>query len=152
MEAYFDTGRKDHGRYFDDSMLDPDLGKITVVRVWHKGYIDGIEVQYGSKSHGQRIGLKRDHETKVSELLLADDEHITAVHGRSGWWLDQLNFVTSKGRTMNTGTSMGGHPFVFEVPGKVVGFFRYEVSEYVDYFGAAFEAAKKSGKWGSESL
>jgi len=138
MEIYKDIGRRNNFPFFDNSKLDPNLGPITLVRIWHNMYVEGIEVWYGEKSSGQHIGKERNKSTSVSELIPNADEFITEISGRSGHWIDSIEFKTNYGRVLKCGTSTGGNPFILAVPNMVVKSFKFEVGSYLNYLGAVF--------------
>lgn len=138
MEIYQDTGLKGQATYYDDSKLAQDLDPITVVRVWHKDFVEGIEIWYGPRSSGQHIGMQRNADTNVDELMLGIGEYITEIRGRSGHWLDSITFITNEERKLECGKSLGGGPFRLFAPGMVIKCFRYEVGNYVNYIGAVF--------------
>lgn len=84
---------------------------IKEIRVWSGTYVRGIQVVYrvGTKAveMPKHCGTGTDNLTVMS---FAEDEYITAIHARTGDWLDTVTFVTNK-KTMRFGTSNGGSPF-----------------------------------------
>lgn len=98
--------------FFDNPAV---ASHITQIRVRHGqgGVVNCLEMSYDGQSAGTH-GAAGDGE--LSELTLAGDETIVDVQGRCGLFVDQLNFVTNKGRTVGGGGTGGvtfdtkGHP------------------------------------------
>eukprot|EP00826_Nyctotherus_ovalis_P064623 TRINITY_DN9483_c0_g4_i2.p1 TRINITY_DN9483_c0_g4~~TRINITY_DN9483_c0_g4_i2.p1 ORF type:complete len:393 (+),score=71.77 TRINITY_DN9483_c0_g4_i2:265-1443(+) len=145
METYQDAGLAKQAPLYDDSKLAHNLDPFTVIRVWYKDYVEGIEVWYGPRSHGQRIGSARNADSNVDELMFNPGESLVSISGRSGHWLDTVTFATSEGRSITCGKSKGGDPFSLAVPGMVVSSLKYEVGEYLNYIGAVFAPPKHAG-------
>lgn len=140
------AGHKDEDSNFhDDSKLTKDLPALSVIRIWHGEFIEGIETCYGQLTSGQHIGKERKPSDNINELILSQGEYITQVGGRSGAWLDRISFKTNYGRTLECGKSTGGEPFNFEVPGMVVSYFKYEVGNHVNLIEVIFDVPKSSG-------
>ncbi|AWO96957.1 putative zymogen granule membrane protein 16-like isoform 3 [Scophthalmus maximus] len=77
------------------------VGSITAIRVWEvqNNYIAGIHLRYDyiwSKMIGRTYGT-------VNELRLFDGERIVQVSGKYYSYIQQLIFVTSRGRTLTVG-------------------------------------------------
>jgi hypothetical protein len=128
------------GSAFDDlSAAGNNLGKIVAIKVRHGDRVDSIDVSYagqsGSTAHGGGGGSE-------DTFSLDPDEWITEVHGRSGDMVDQLQFLTSKGRVSPVYGGNGGNAFIESWPKSVVKAIFGRSGAGLDQIGMYFEDAK----------
>uniref|UniRef100_A0A3Q1F3B7 Jacalin-type lectin domain-containing protein n=1 Tax=Acanthochromis polyacanthus TaxID=80966 RepID=A0A3Q1F3B7_9TELE len=76
-------------------------GRITAVRLWsgYNSFIFGIQFRFGpiwSRTVGRTTGARQ-------EIQLFEDETIVQVSGKYGRYIQQLIFVTSRGRFLIAG-------------------------------------------------
>ena len=80
-------------------------------------YVDAIQITYklpdGSELVGGYYGGPGGTENTI-DIDIANGERIVAIVGRSYTYLDQLGFVTSKGRIFGPYGGYGGNPFKVE--------------------------------------
>lgn len=85
----------------------PAAGRISEIRIRHGQVVECLEILYDGVSasvHGNSQG------GALSSLVLEPDEFVVEVYGRAGLFVDQLYFVTNRGRKVGGGGE-GGQPF-----------------------------------------
>ena len=89
------------------------IRKIIVhTRLWDsRNVIKGLEITFLENDAIVKFGLEDGPGRIKEEFELEDGEHITHVEGRSGWYLDQLTFVTNKNRKLGPIGGDGGDKF-----------------------------------------
>ena len=89
------------------------IRKITVhTRLWDdRNCIKGLEIKFMESDTVVKLGLEDGPGRTRQEFELEDGEHIAYVEGRSGWFLDQLTFVTNKNRKLGPVGGDGGDKF-----------------------------------------
>ena len=80
-------------------------------------YVDAIQITYelpdGSELVGGYYGGNGGTQN-IIEIDVANGERIIGVFGRSYTYLDQLGFITNKGRTLGPYGGCGGDPFTID--------------------------------------
>uniref|UniRef100_A0A3P8TVP4 Jacalin-type lectin domain-containing protein n=1 Tax=Amphiprion percula TaxID=161767 RepID=A0A3P8TVP4_AMPPE len=76
-------------------------GRITAIRMWsgYNSFIFGIQFRFGpiwSRTVGSKVGV-------LQEIQLFEGEYIIQVSGKYGRYIQQLIFVTSRGRFLIAG-------------------------------------------------
>lgn len=84
-----------------------DTSRITRIRIRYAEVVDYLELFYDGVSAG---GHGNPQGGTQHELDLAEDESIVGVSGRTGLFVDALEFTTNKGRTVGGG-GYGGQRF-----------------------------------------
>ena len=85
---------------------------VVHTRLWDdRNCIKGLEITFAESDTVVRYGLEDGPGRTKQEFELADGEHISYVEGRSGWYLDQLTFVTNKNRKLGPVGGDGGDKF-----------------------------------------
>ena len=97
----------DHGKHFGI------VKKIKIhTRLWDdRNIIKGLEVHFSGKDKSIKFGLEDGPGGTVHEYELDEGEHVSYVEGRSGWFLDQITFVTNKNRKLGPIGGDGGDKF-----------------------------------------
>ena len=141
--TYLEAG-KHHGdtvAYKDEDML-ASIGKhptrITAVRVWWDKFVVGMEVFYDGTSAGARLGSEHTPGLVYQDLILAEGEYLTRVHGRAGDIMDYVVFETNTGRQQAFGASGGGDPFDLHVEGKYIKGFTCGFGGHLHFIGCHF--------------
>ena len=120
------------GGAFDDlNSLGNQLGKIKSITVRH---VDSIAVTYGPatrSSHGGGGGGE-------DRFDLEDDEWLTEIRGRSGLYLDQVQFFLSSGRVSPVYGGYGGGPFIERRDNSIIKAFFGRSGLYIDQLGVYF--------------
>jgi hypothetical protein len=124
------------GGAFQDPGPVPELGRITNITIRSGSFVDAIATSYllpdgssGTFAHGGTGGIQQ-------QIHFTNTEHIIAVIGRSGTYLDNIAFLTEDRegvrRTYGPFGGGGGSPFI--VNRKVNGFFGRS-GAYIDQIG-----------------
>ncbi len=85
-------------------------GRLRSISVWHGKFIDGMEVQWQDESDPTRLERSPHaggYGGRMDTFDLAFDEAIVRVEGRSGDFVDRLEFFTNKGRSKVFGGTGG---------------------------------------------
>ena len=90
-----------------------NIKKIVVhTRIWDsRNIVKGMEICLLGNDQVIKFGLDDGPGNAREEFDLGKDEYIAYVEGRSGWYLDQLTFVTNKNRKLGPVGGTGGDAF-----------------------------------------
>ena len=120
-------GGKPFDDFEDETFPSPVVGIKKIVINTETSGIRSIQVTY-QLSNGETCPGKKHGGSggTTNEFTLEDDEIITQITGKwdsskDSQWVDNLQFITNKGRKKSYGGSGGDTPF--EVSGEIVGFF-----------------------------
>ena len=86
---------------------DYKLPVIKEIGIWVDTFVAGVKIIYDDDKTYEHTGSSGDPRTYKS-LVLQKGEHISAIHGRTGCWMDQLTIFTNKGRLLKAGGNGGG--------------------------------------------
>lgn len=141
-----------------------DESKLTRIRVYHGGALDGIKFYYSngdapavpprnymdkitsklgnmslnSNEKSVLIGNEKPHFT---EVLVKPGDRISKMHFRNGAWIDAVQFEFESGdKTNMLGNAHGGHLTTLEIPGKgykLVGMYGY-IGGWLDGIGIIY--------------
>jgi len=129
------------GEAFTDPVLtwEPAIQAIASITIGADRYVDSIQITYlladGSRYAAPRHGGDGG---KLHPIVFRDGEHIIAVSGNCGDFVNQIGFTTQdgNGETRVYGPyGGGGGGQVFDVVGDVIGFFG-RCGRYVDAIAA----------------
>ncbi len=87
--------------------------RISGFEISHGPHVHGLKVFYeinGTLTPGSTYGGYTGNEGTAS-VTLDSDERIVSVSGRSGDFIDQLEFATNEGRQLGPYGVLGGGPF-----------------------------------------
>ena len=69
---------------------------VIHTRLWdQRNIIKGMEIHFLGNDQVVKLGLHDGPGNTTHTFELDPDEYITSIEGRSGWYLDQLTFVTN---------------------------------------------------------
>ena len=115
----------------------PPSARINEVHVFANQYVEAVQIFY-SDEEGNIAALPKigGGGGKRHILRLDGDEHITAISGENGWYVDCLRFHTNKRVSQTYGGDGGFDEYRIDIPAgmKMVGL--YGKSDwYVDALG-----------------
>src|SRR5690606_34290785 len=95
----------------------PDGARLTAIHVYTEWVINAIRFDYidANGATGGRPpigGLGGEHHV----FYLDEDEYVTGISGRAGWYIDSIQFRTNKRRSPLYGGSGGDRDYSFEAP------------------------------------
>lgn len=126
------------GSPFEDDV--PAGARISEVRIYAGNNIDGIQVVYALRN-GRKIEGPVHGGTggRVNVVRLDSDEHITAISGRHGIYVDSITIHTNKRTSRTFGGRGGSRAYRIEVPARsqAVGFIG-RAGNYVDAIGLKY--------------
>jgi len=124
------------GNEFHD-YIPPNEARIKVVHVFTHEYVDALQFGYLDASGEMALLPKIGGDGGFAyQFVLDEDEYLTGVCGRYGWYIDQICFQTNKRVSETFGGKGGVSEFNIQAPREheVIGLFgRYEW--YLDAIG-----------------
>lgn len=94
----------------------PDDARITVVHIYTEWVVNAIQFDYvraDGTTGGQPVGgMGGEHHT----FHLDDDEYLTGISGRCGWYIDSLRLHTNKRVSPVYGGQAGDRDYLFVAP------------------------------------
>lgn len=124
------------GKPFDNYAI-PEKARVTAVHVYTEWVINAIQLDYmdSNGENGGRPpigGLGGEHHV----FYLDEDEYLTGISGRAGWYVDSIRFHTNKRLSPSYGGTGGDREYNFEAPAghEVTGFFGRS-AWYIDALG-----------------
>lgn len=115
----------------------PDGARLTAIHVYTEWVINAIRFDYidadGAAGGRPPIGgLGGEHHV----FYLDEDEYVTGINGRAGWYIDSIQFRTNKRRSPLYGGSGGDRDYSFDAPAgyEVAGLFGRS-DWYIDSLG-----------------
>jgi hypothetical protein len=94
---------------FDGQQGQVTIRKIDVIsRTWDTRHIIGGLKLYLDNNKTLEFGCKKSANLDVTTLTVPDGQHIATVHGQSGWYIDQLEFITNTGLQLGPVGGNGG--------------------------------------------
>ncbi len=124
------------GQPFDNYDL-PEGARLTAVHVYTDWVINALKFEYvaADGTHGERPtvgGLGGEHRI----FYLDDDEYLTGISGRAGWYIDSIQFHTNKRRSPLFGGVGGDVEYSFAAPAgyEITGLFGRS-AWYIDSLG-----------------
>lgn len=124
------------GQPFDNYDI-PEGARLTAIHVFTEWVINAIQFDYvrsdGNPAGNPPIGgLGGEHHV----FYLDDDEYLTGISGRAGWYIDSIRFHTNKRVSSTFGGVGGEREFTFEAPaGFEIGGLFGRSAWYVDALG-----------------
>lgn len=117
----------------------PQGARIAEIHFLFENYVNAMQIVYAS-ADGTKVPMApigRLIGTHVG-FVLDRDEHIIAVSGRCGWFIDSLQIQTNKRKLDKVGGTAGDHEFALTAPADhaVVGF-HGRADWHIDAFGLA---------------
>ncbi|HSU53087.1 MAG TPA: jacalin-like lectin [Candidatus Dormibacteraeota bacterium] len=108
-------------------------GRITKVSVWHRQYVDGIQLETEAGPLPRIGGTGKHRDVKVDSFELAADEIITGICVEYWTYVDRITFHTNKGHYGPFGGSGGRVTKTLEAPaGRRIAGFKGRHWELVD--------------------
>ncbi|GJJ16174.1 hypothetical protein Clacol_010454 [Clathrus columnatus] len=130
--GYFGSDSSFHNT-FSDYQENPEIlfASLKKIYIHAKTYIHSIQCEYQGPEKKILLGNKHGNsgEAPLYVFELNADEYIVKVRGRSGEYIEQLRFLTNKGRVSSIYGGSGGKPFVWIVDKK-----RYPSSPGLHHF------------------
>jgi len=126
----------------------PAGAKLREIRLLTNRFVNAIQLIYtdadGSISDLAPVGGMSG---ELQVFTLADDEYLTGVSGRCGWYLDSLRLHTNKRESMTYGGAGGTEEFHFDAPAgsEICGFFG-SADWYIDSLGVITRPRKQKSK------
>lgn len=124
----------------------PKDAQITAIHIYTEWVINAIQLDYRNSdgSDGGRPpvgGLGGEHHV----FYLQDDEYLTGISGRAGWYIDSIRFHTNKRVSPTYGGVGGDREYSFITPAgyEVEGFFGRS-AWYVDSLGITVRLVKST--------
>ena len=122
------------GKPFDHYNV-PNGARLSAVHVYSEWVINALQFEFADDAPGSRPpigGLGGNHQI----FQLDDDEYLTGISGRAGWYVDSLRFHTNKRVSALYGGRGGDREFAFEAPpGYEVGGLFGRADWYLDALG-----------------
>ncbi len=104
------------GKEFFD-YIPPGDARIKVVHVFANDYIDALQFGYLDEKGETALLPKVGGDGGFAyQFVLDEDEYLTGISGRYGWYIDQISFHTNKRRSETFGGSGGITDFRLEAP------------------------------------
>ncbi|GJJ16175.1 hypothetical protein Clacol_010455 [Clathrus columnatus] len=123
---------------FSDYQETPEILFATLKKIYihAQTYIHSIQCEYQGPEQNILLGNKHGSsgESPLYVFELNSDEYIVKIRGRSGEYIEQLQFLTNKGRVSSIYGGSGGKPFVWTVDEK-----RYPDSPGLHHFEGTCE-------------
>lgn len=115
-----------------------NIKKISRVFIRHGKYVDAIQVEW-ELMNGQKVWSKRAGGSggKGTMITLNHDEYIITMKGKSGRFVDSLQFITNKGRRFGNYGGTGGAAFNITIQGGIKGF-AGKSGKYLDKVGVIY--------------
>lgn len=115
----------------------PTGTRLTAIHVFTEWVVNAIQIEYAgangaSEGRPPIGGLGGEHHV----FYLDEDEYLTGISGRAGWYIDSIRFHTNKRQSPTFGGGGGDREYTFEAPERheVVGFFGRS-EWYIDSLG-----------------
>lgn len=129
----------------------PQQARISELRIYASQYIDAVQLVYttadGETAVMPRIGGLGGEATLIP---LADDEYITGISGRCGWYIDQMRIHTNKRVTETMGGTGGFEDFALAAtPGNAIVGFHGRCDWFIDALGIITRSLAKQQPDGS---
>lgn len=124
------------GQPFDNYDI-PEGARLTAIHVFTEWVINALQFDFvnsdgTSASRPPVGGLGGEHHV----FYLDNDEYLTGISGRSGWYIDSIRFHTNKRVSPTFGGVGGERDFAFEAPAEFeVGGFFGRSAWYIDALG-----------------
>lgn len=122
----------------------PEGARLTAIHVYTEWVVNALRFDYvnAAGEAGGRSpigGLGGEHHV----FYLDEDEYLTGISGRAGWYIDSVQFQTNKRRSSLYGGSGGDRDYAFEAPAgyEIVGLFGRS-DWYIDSLGATIRPRK----------
>ncbi|GJJ16169.1 hypothetical protein Clacol_010449 [Clathrus columnatus] len=107
---------------FSDYQETPEILFATLKKIYihAQTYIHSIQCEYQGPERKMLLGNKHGNsgEAPLYVFELNMDEYIMKIRGRSGEYIEQLQFFTNKGRVSSIYGGSGGKPFIWTVDKK----------------------------------
>lgn len=103
------------GNPFDHYDIPAD-SRLTAIHVYTEWVLNAIQFEFDSAGQPGKLppigGLGGEHHV----FYLDDDEYLTGISGRAGWYIDSIRFHTNKKISPMFGGKGGERDFSFEAP------------------------------------
>ncbi len=139
------------GKPFGDYVI-PVGTRLREIHIYANWCVDGLQLIFtydkGRNSSLPRAGAGGGiHHV----FFLGEDEYLLGISGRSGWYIDNIQFHTNKRSSHVYGGIGGEQDFYFQAQEgeEIVGIFGRE-GWYVDALGAIVRPRRESEAWGVE--
>lgn len=126
------------GKPFENYAI-PEGARLTTIHVYTEWVINAIQLDFinsdGNPDGRPPIGgLGGEHHV----FYLDEDEYLTGISGRAGWYVDSIRFHTNKRISQSYGGMGGDRDYTFEAPAghEVCGFFGRS-AWYIDSLGVS---------------
>ncbi len=109
-----------------DNYAPPENARIKVIHIFTDDYIDALQFGYLDENGEMALLPKIGGDGGFAyQFVLDEDEYLTGICGRYGWYIDQICFHTNKRTSEVFGGKGGATKFSIRAPGnhEVVGLF-----------------------------
>ncbi len=104
------------GKEFFD-YIPPGNARIKVIHIFSNDYIDALQFGYLNEKGEIALLPKIGGDGGFAyQFVLDEDEYLTGICGRFGWYIDQICFLTNKRRSETFGGPGGATDFCLEAP------------------------------------
>ena len=130
------------------SFLDPEVEpgtRVVEVQVRSGEYVDSVQLVYMLRDGQTVMGPQHGGEGGALNVFHLDaDEYLVGISGRTGSYIDSIQFLTNKRTSPKFGGSGGGRDFHIEVPAysQIMGFTGRN-GEYLDAIGLTFAPLRR---------
>ncbi len=139
------------GQAFDDYVI-PAGSRISEIRINCGDFIDAIQIVY-TDPKGRKVAMDKVGGSGGDPAVfsLAEDEVITGISGRHGWYIDSMTIHTNKRVSRSFGGHYGHEPYELMAPaGQCVTGFSGRSQHYIDAIGIiTAPCTQKTAKTGS---
>ena len=124
------------GKPFDHYVI-PDGARLSAIHIYTEWVVNAIQIDYisatGTAEGRPPIGgLGREHHA----FYLDEDEYLTGISGRAGWYIDSIRFHTNKRVSPAFGGGGGDRDYAFAAPqGHLISGFFGRSDWYLDGLG-----------------